>query len=60
MKQLIIKSIVAALAIAALVMLVGDLPNASLFIFTMAKLAGLALLLAAARIWDRNIPGEEV
>lgn len=60
MKQLIIKSIVAGLAILALFLLVGDMPNASKFIFSMAKIAGAALLLAAARIWDKNIPEEEV
>ena len=60
MKELIIKTIVATLAIAALVMLVGDLPGASLLIFSMAKVAGIALLLVAVRIWDKYIPEEEV
>jgi len=60
MKQLIIKAIVAVLAIVALVMLVGDMPEASAITFASAKIAGLALLLAAVRIWDRNIPEEEV
>jgi len=60
MRQLIIKSIVAVLAIIALVLLVGDLPEASLLIVGSAKLAGLALLLAAARVWDKNIPEEEI
>lgn len=60
MKQSIIKSIVAVLAIIALVMLVGDLPEASTLVFTVAKVAGFALLLAAIRIWDKNIPEEEV
>ena len=60
MKQLIIKSIVAVLTIIALVMLVGDMPNASTIIFTVAKVAGLALLLAAIRIWNKYIPEEEV
>ena len=60
MKTLIIKAIVAVLAIVALVILVGDLPNANLFVFTMAKIAGFALLLAAVRVWEKNIPEEEV
>ena len=60
MKQLVIKSIVVVLAIVALIMLVGDMPNASAFIFSVAKIGGCALLLAAARIWDKNIPEEEV
>ena len=60
MKQLIIKSIVAVLTIIALVMLVGDMPNASTIIFTVAKVAGFALLLAAIRIWNKYIPEEEV
>ena len=60
MKQSIIKSIVAVLTIIALVMLVGDMPNASTIIFTVAKVAGFALLLAAIRIWNKYIPEEEV
>jgi len=60
MKQLIVKTIVAVLAIIALVLLVGDLPESSLLIVGSAKLAGLALLLAAARVWDKNIPEEEI
>ena len=60
MKQLIIKSIVAGLALIALILLVGDMPNTGTLIITMAKLAGFALLLAAARIWDKNVPEEEV
>ena len=60
MKQSIIKSIAAVLTIVALVMLVGDLPEASTVVFTVAKAAGFALLLAAIRIWNKYIPEEEV
>lgn len=60
MRELIIKSISAVLAIIALVMLVGDLPDASLIVFSIAKFAGFTLLLAAVRIWNKYIPEEEV
>ena len=60
MKALIIKSIIAVLAIVALVMLIGDMPNANLFIVSMTKIAGIALLLAAGKIWEHTMPEEEV
>lgn len=60
MRELIIKSISAVLAIIALVMLVGDLPDASLIVFSIAKFAGFTLLLAAVWIWNKYIPEEEV
>ena len=60
MKALIIKSIIAVLAIVALVMLIGDMPNANLFIVSMTKIAGIALLLAAARVWEKNVPEENI
>lgn len=60
MKALIIKSIIAVLAIVALVMLIGDMPNVNLFIVSMTKIAGIALLLAAARVWEKHIPEENI
>lgn len=60
MKALIIKSIIAVLAIVALAMLIGDMPNANLFIVSMTKIAGIALLLAAARVWEKNVPEENI
>lgn len=60
MKALIIKSIIAVLAIVALVMLIGDMPNANLFIVSMTKIAGIALLLAAARVWEKHMPEENI
>ena len=60
MKALIIKSIIAVLAIVALVMLIGDMPNVNLFIVSMTKIAGIALLLAAARVWEKHMPEENI
>lgn len=60
MKSLIIKSIIAVLAIVALALLIGDMPNANLFIVSMTKIAGIALLLAAARVWEKHIPEENI
>lgn len=52
MKKNIIKLIAAALAIVALVLILGELPNASMVHFAAVKIFGTALLWAAAKLME--------
>ena len=60
MKAIIIKSIMAALALVGLLMLVGDMPEASIATFVTAKISGAAILWAAVRVMEKYIPEETV
>lgn len=60
MKKQAVKAIAVLVAVIALVMLVGDMPDASLVHFAAVKIAGLALLWGAAKILEKEIPFEEV
>ena len=60
MKQNIIKSVAAALAVVGLVMLVGDLPEAGLLPLALAKAAGLAVIYTSVKIWEKYIPDETI
>lgn len=60
MKDLIIKATAAILTIVGLVLLLGDMPDASVLGFITAKAGGAALLLCMNRLWEKYIPEEEV
>ena len=60
MKAIIIKSIMAALALVGLLLLVADMPEATIVKIVIAKAAGALLLLASARIMEKYIPEETV
>ena len=60
MKAIIIKSIMAALALVGLLLLVADMPEATIVKVVIAKAAGAALLFASARIMEKYIPEETV
>lgn len=60
MKQTIIKFIAAAMAVTALVMIVGDMPDASLVHFAFTKMGGAALLWGAAKIFEHYTAPEEI
>lgn len=60
MKNVIIKLFAALVAGIALVLLVGDLPDVNLVHFAFVKIAGVALLYLAGKVWEKFIPNEEV
>lgn len=60
MKAIIIKSIMAALALVGLLLLVADMPEATIVKVVIAKAAGALLLFASARIMEKYIPEETV
>ena len=60
MKAIIIKSIMAALALVGLLLLVADMPEATIAKVVIAKAAGAVLLFASARIMEKYIPEETV
>lgn len=60
MKDLIIKTASCIAALVGLLMLVGDIPDASVVTFATAKIAGAAILWVAARVMEKYIPEEEV
>ncbi len=60
MKDLIIKTASCIAALVGLLMLVGDMPEASIVATVTAKIAGAAILWGAVRIMERYIPKEEV
>lgn len=60
MKAIIIKSIMAALALVGLLLLVADMPEATIAKIVIAKAAGALLLLASDRIMEKYIPEETV
>ena len=59
MKAFIIKSIMAALALVGLLLLVADMPEATIIMVVATKAAGAAVLLASARVMEKYIPEEE-
>ena len=60
MKDLIIKTASCIAALVGLLMLVGDMPEASVATFVTAKIAGAAILWGAARVMEKYIPEEEM
>lgn len=60
MKKYITMAVLTVIAMVALVMLVGEMPDASLVHFTAVKIASLALLWLVAKIWEHTMPEEEV
>lgn len=60
MKKHIIKLGVVAVALLALVLLVGDMPGASMAHFAAVKFIGLALLWGAVKVWEATIPEENI
>lgn len=60
MKDLIIKTASCIAALVGLLMLVGDMPEASIATFVTAKIAGAAILWVAARVMEKYIPEEEM
>lgn len=58
MKTILIKTASCIAVLTGLLMLVGDVPGASLGKFAALKAAGAALLWAGARIYERFIPDE--
>lgn len=59
MKTILIKTAICVAVLAGLLMLVGDLPDASLGKFAAFKAAGAALLWAAGKAWEKYVPDEE-
>ena len=53
-------AILAAVALVVLVLILGELPEASMVTFVSAKITGCVLLLAAGKIWEHTMPEEEV
>ena len=60
MKTMLIKIIASVAALLGLLMLVGDIPEASVATFVTAKIAGAAILWGAARVMEKYIPEETV
>ena len=60
MKEIIIKATAAVLTLIGLLLMIGDMPDASVLGFVSAKAGGAALLLLTNRIWEEYIPEEEV
>lgn len=60
MKELIIKTASCIAALVGLLMLVGDIPDASVVTFATAKIAGAAILWVAVRVMEKYIPEEEI
>lgn len=60
MKTILIKIIASIAALLGLLMLVGDMPEASVATFVTAKISGAAILWVAVRIMEKYIPKEEV
>lgn len=56
MVRIIKDAAAATVAVAALILLLGDLPDAGMAAFVSAKIAGAALLYAAAKAMERNHP----
>ena len=59
MKAIIIKSIMAALALVGLLLMIGDMPDATLGKFAATKAAGALILLVSIRGWEKYIPEED-
>lgn len=55
MKELIIKTVSGIAALLGLLMLVGEMPEASIAAFAAAKISGAALLWGAAKLYDEFI-----
>ena len=60
MKDLIIKTVACIAALVGLLMLVGDMPEASIASLAAAKITGAALLWAGAKLLERYIPEEQI
>lgn len=60
MKKYITMAILAAVALIGLVLILGELPEASMVTFVSAKITGCVLLLAAGKIWEHTMPEKEV
>ena len=60
MKKTIVKIGAVAATLVALVLLLGDLPKVNLVHFAFVKICGLALLWGAVKVWEANIPEEEI
>jgi len=55
MKTMLIKIIASVAALVGLLMLVGEMPEASIASFAAAKLTGAALVWGAAKLYDKFI-----
>ncbi len=60
MKAIIIKAVMAVVALVGLLLLVADMPEATIVKVVIAKAAGALLLLGSARIMEKYIPEETV
>ena len=60
MKAIIIKTLASIAALLGLLMLIGELPEASLAHFAAVKIAGLFILWVAVKIWEKFIPDETI
>lgn len=56
MVRIIKDAAAATVAVAALILLLGDLPDAGMAAFAATKIAGAALLYTAAKAMERNHP----
>ena len=60
MKKTIIKTAAVVATLVALVLLLGDLPKANMVHVAFVKICGLALLWGAVKVWEANVPEEEI
>ena len=59
MRTIIIKIVASSAALLGLLILVGDMPGASLGKFAVVKLLGLLIFLGAARALEKILPEEQ-
>jgi len=60
MKKYITMAILAAVALVGLVLILGELPEASMVTFVSAKITGCALIWVAGKVWEHTIPEENI
>ena len=60
MKAIIIKAVMAVVALVGLLLMVGEMPDACIGELVAYKAGGVLLLLLSARVMERFIPEEEV
>jgi hypothetical protein len=59
MRTIVIKIVASSAALLGLLILVGDMPGASLGKFAVVKLLGLLIFLGAARALEKILPEEQ-
>lgn len=60
MKNIVIKSVASVAALLGLLLLVSEMPEASLGKFVAVKALGLIIFWLAAKAWEKFIPEEQI